>query len=121
MLLAIALACSFVFAGGVAAADDTNSGDDGADSSDLLEQDINQDADLNQYAEAELEQEQYVSQSNVGVQGGNAAYADDGGSATASNSLDQTNQNAQIGDVEAENEGEIDQEAENEFEVDFSF
>ncbi|WP_126661236.1 toxin transporter [Haloterrigena salifodinae] len=109
MLLAIALACSFVFAGGAAA--QVND----------VDQDTNQDADLYQKADADVKQYQDVDQTNVGLQGGNVAYAAYG-DATAQNNLDQTNNNAQIGVAEAENEGEINQdanqEAENEFEFD---
>ncbi|WP_126661237.1 toxin transporter [Haloterrigena salifodinae] len=109
MLLAIALACSFVFAGGAAA--QVND----------VDQDTNQDADLYQKADADVKQSQDVDQTNVGLQGGNAAYAVFG-DATAENNLDQSNTNVQYGEAEAENEGEInqdaDQDAENEFEVD---
>lgn len=109
MLLAVALACSFVFAGSAAA----------YDFGDELEQEIEQDAELEQEAEAEVEQDQEVDQTNVGLQGDNVAIAGFGGDATAENTMDQSNTNVQYGEATATNVGVIDQDAENEIEDDW--
>lgn len=112
MLLAVALACSVIFAGSAAAQEF------GIDD---LEQEIEQDAELEQDAEAEVDQEQDVDQTNVGLQGGNVALSVDDGDATAGNTLDQTNNNQQVGDAIATNDGELDQEADHEVEYELDF